>query len=323
MKSKKILMFYVVLCICIGTMAGCKKSTQKTTDKEDNGKLNVVTTIFPYYDFVKHIAGDKVNLSMIVPAGQDMHSFTPDSTDMSHVLKADILIYNGGSYEKWVDSLLKVKSKEAKKIKKVSMMENASEIVDSLNKDGDIKEPETQKEYDEHLWSSPVCAKKIVSIIEKTLCDADKKNEDYYKENAEKYIKQLEDIDYEFREASENAETKHIIFADAFSMRYLASELGLAYSAAYPVCDGYKKPEKQTITYLEQRIKAEKLSVIFKSENDETDTAEKIAKRTGIKTETFNTCHMVTEKQLKAGVSYIDLMRENIELLKKALKLRE
>ena len=115
MKLKKRLLVCTLLLICICSLAGCKKGSQK--DNEKSGKLSVVTTIFPYYDFVKNIAGDKVELSMIVPAGQDLHSFKPDSTDMSNVLKADVLIYNSGTSEKWVDSLLKVKSKEAKKIK--------------------------------------------------------------------------------------------------------------------------------------------------------------------------------------------------------------
>ena len=281
MKLKKKMLVCILLLICICSLAGCKKGSQK--DNEKSGKLSVVTTIFPYYDFVKNIAGDKVELSMIVPAGQDLHSFKPDSTDMSNVLKADVLIYNSGTSEKWVDSLLKVKSKEAKKIKKVPMMDNASDIVSSLNEDGDIKEQTGQREYDEHLWTSPVCAKKIVSIIEEKLCDADKENADYYKKNAKKYIKKLEDVDYELREVSENAGIKHLIFADGFSMRYMASELGLAYSAAYPVCGGYQKPKKQTISYLEERIKEEKIPVIFKSENDKSDVAEKIAKKTGAK----------------------------------------
>lgn len=321
MKLKKKMLVCILLLICICSLAGCKKGSQK--DNEESGKLSVVTTIFPYYDFVKNIAGDKVELSMIVPAGQDLHSFKPDSTDMSNVLKADVLIYNGGTSEKWVDSLLKVKSKEAKKIKKVPMMDNVSDIVSSLNKDGGIKEQTGQSEYDEHLWASPVCAKKIVSIIEEKLCDADKENADYYKENAKKYIKKLEDVDYELREVSENAGIKHLIFADGFSMRYMASELGLAYSAAYPVCGGYQKPKKQTISYLEERIKEEKIPVIFKSENDKSDVAEKIAKKTGAKVEVFNTCHMVSAKQLKNGVSYIELMNENIKLLKKALKFKD
>lgn len=320
MKLKKRLLVCTLLLICICSLAGCKKGSQK--DNEKSGKLSVVTTIFPYYDFVKNIAGDKVELSMIVPAGQDLHSFKPDSTDMSNVLKADVLIYNSGISEKWVDSLLKVKSKEAKKIKKVSMMDNASDIVSSLNEDGNIKEQTGQREYDEHLWTSPVCAKKIVSIIEEKLCDADKEKADYYKKNAKKYIKKLEDVDYELREVSENAGIKHLIFADGFSMRYMASELGLAYSAAYPVCGGYQKPKKQTISYLEERIKEEKIPVIFKSENDKSDVAEKIAKKTGAKVEVFDTCHTVSAKQLKKGVSYIELMNENIKLLKKALKFK-
>lgn len=318
MKFRKICVLCIIFCISICIMTGCKKKEQK--GEEENKKLNVVTTIYPYYDFVKHIAGDKVNLSAIVPAGEDMHSFEPNSTDMSHVLKADILIYNGGESEKWVDSLLKVKEKDARHIKRVSMMSNASVIVNSLYENGEIKKPEKTVEYDEHLWTAPLCAEKIVSIIEKSLSDNDKNNADYYRKNADKYKKELEQLDYEFREVVENGKTKHVIFADRFSLRYLAEELRLSYSAAYPTCGVYQAPKKQTVSYLKERIKEEKLPVIFKNEITKSNVAEKIAKKTGADVEVFNTCHTVSEKQFEDGVSYIDLMKKNVDILKKALK---
>lgn len=318
MKLKKLCVLCIIFCMSICVMTGCKKKEQK--GNEDTKKLNVVTTIYPYYDFVKHIAKDKVNISLIVPPGEDMHSFKPDSTDMSNVLKGDILIYNGGESEKWVDSLLKVKEKDAQSIEKISMMSRASEIVSSLYENGDIEETEKTGEYDEHLWTAPPCAKKIVSIIEKILSDNDKDNADYYKKNADEYIKELEQLDYEFREVAENGKTKHVVFADRFSLIYLAEELGLSYSAAYPTCADYQKPKKETVSYLVERIKAEKLPVIFKNEITKSDIAEKIAKKTGAEVETFNTCHMVTEKEFEDGVSYVELMRKNIDVLKKALK---
>lgn len=319
MKLKKIFVLCIIFCMSICVMTGCnKKGTKK--EVEDTRKLNVVTTIYPYYDFVKQIAKDKVNLSLIVPAGEDMHSFKPDSTDMSHVLKGDILIYNGGESEKWVDNLLKVKEKDAQSIKKISMMSRASEIVGSLNEDGDIKESEKSGEYDEHLWTAPPCAKKIVSFIEKMLSDNDKDNAEYYKKNADEYIKELEQLDYEFREVAENGKTKHVVFADRFSLRYLAEELGLAYSAAYPTCTSYQEPKKQTVSYLKERIKEEKLPVIFKNEITKSDVAEKIAKKTGAEVEVFNTCHMISEKEFEKGVSYVELMKKNIDILEKALK---
>lgn len=320
MKGKKIFILGLAICISICMMTGCKKHKQKE-EEQSFKKLNVVTTIYPYYDFVKNIAGDKVNLSCVVPAGEDMHSFKPDSTVMSELLKADVLIYNGGESEKWIDDLLKVKKDDAKRIKQISMMKNSTEILGALTEQKDNTDDKSidLKNIDEHLWTGPLCAEKIVNIIEKKLSEFDSKNADYYKKNADEYNKQLEQLDYEFREVVENGKTRHVVFGDRFSLKYLFDEIGLVYSATYPVCTEYAEPKKQTVSYLEERIKKEKLPVIFKNEITYSDTAEKIAKKTGADVEIFNTCHTVTAKQFKEGVSYIELMNDNVKKLKKAL----
>lgn len=323
MKLKKLFVLCLVLCISICMMSGCKKKNEKT-EVQTSEKLNVVTTIFPYYDFVKSIAGDKVNLSLITPTGEDMHSFNPDSTTMSEILKADVLIYNGGESEKWIDDLFNVKKDEAKNIKKISMMENASEILSALNEQDDNKDDSATASdsynYDEHLWTAPSCAEKIVNIIKDKLSEYDKENAEYYGSNADEYNKKLEQLDYEFREVVENGNTKHVVFADRFSLKYLFDDIGLVYSATYPVCTKYQAPKKQTVSYLEKRIREEKLPVIFKNEITPSGSAEKIAKKTGAAVEVFNTCHTVTRKQFEEGVSYIELMNSNVDKLKKALK---
>lgn len=324
MKLKKIFVLGLALCISICMMSGCKKKNEKK-EVQTSGKLNVVTTIYPYYDFVKNIAGDKVNLSLITPAGEDMHSFKPDSTTMSEVLKADVLVYNGGESEKWIDDLFNVKKDEAKNIKKISMLENASEILSVLNeqdesKDDSVTASADSGNYDEHLWTAPLCVEKIVNIIKDKLSEYDKKNAEYYGNNADEYNKKLEQLDYEFREVVENGNTKHVVFADRFSLKYLFDEIGLVYSAAYPVCAEYQAPKKQTVLYLEKRIREEKLPVIFKNEITNSGIAEKIAKKTGADVEVFNTCHTVTQKQFEEGVSYIEIMNSNVDKLKKALE---
>lgn len=319
MKLKKFLALGLAVCVSICMMSGCKKNEQKE-ETQTSKKLDVVTTIYPYYDFVKHIAGDKVNLSLIVPAGEDMHSFRPDSAAMSDILKSDVLVYNGGESEKWVDDLLDVKKESAAGIKQISMMQHASEIVNVLNEQDDAKKDDkTSTDYDEHLWTAPLCAEKIVSVIADELSKLDDKNADYYSKNAADYKKELEQLDYDFREVVENGKTKHVVFADRFSLKYLFDEIGLVYSATYPVCSEYEAPKKQTISYLQDRIKNEKLTVVFKNEITDSDVAEKIAKKTGADVEVFNTCHTVTKKQFEDGVSYIELMKANVDRLKKAL----
>lgn len=320
MKFKKFLVLGLAVCVSICMVSGCGKKKKPKQEDKKSEKLSVAATIYPYYDFIKRIAGDKVDLSLIIPAGEDMHSFKPDSAVMSEVLKADVLVCNGGESEKWIDDLLNVKKEDAAKLNEISMMQHASEIVDALKEqDTDENDNKTSEVYDEHLWTAPLCAEKIVSIIADELSKLDSKNADYYSKNAADYKKELEQLDYEFREVVENGKTKHVVFADRFSLKYLFDEIGLVYSASYPVCSEYEDPKKQTVSYLEDRIKKEKLPVIFKNEITHSDTAEKIAKKTGAKVEVFNTCHTVTQKQFKEGVSYIDLMKYNIDKLKEAV----
>ena len=195
-------------------MTACGKNST-ASGKEEDGKLKVVTTIFPYYDFVRQIAGDKVSLSMAVPAGMDTHSFEPTAADMIEIGKADILIYNGGEMEVWVDEVIEAAA--GKNLKAEEMMKYVDivteEIVEGMEEeeehehedDRDDEHEEEEPEYDEHIWTSPVNAQKLVEKIVDILSEADSKNADFYEKNGEAYIEKLEKIDSEMKNVIENA----------------------------------------------------------------------------------------------------------------------
>lgn len=351
-------------------MTGCGNSVkeEKTSDK-----LNVVSTIFPYYDFVRQIAGDKVDLKMIVPAGMDTHSFEPTAADMIDMGKADVLIYNGGEMESWMTKVIEAASNG--KLVSEAMMDNVDTVVEETvegmeeedghdhaesHEDTDeydhaesneapgsddtdkndsekndnfdtndhtsdtngehniIKEKE-EPEYDEHIWTSPVNACRIVKRIAEILGESDKKNAKYYKENADKYISQLEALDKEFKEIVDKSSCHYLVFGDRFPLRYFVDEYGLDYSAAFAGCSSDTEPSADTVAFLIDKVKEEKVPAVLKIELTSPKVADSIAEATGTKVETFYTCHNVTKDEFDKGVTYLDLMERNVSVLKDAL----
>lgn len=333
-KSLNKIMIPAVICMVFAFMTGCGRNADV---EKDDGRLKVVTTIFPYYDFVRQVAGDKVNLSMAVPAGMDTHSFEPTAADMIDIGKADIVIYNGGEMETWVDEVLEAASND--NVVAAEMMDYVDVVMEETvegmqesahNHDSheeDIHEEDIhseedyhgEAEYDEHIWTSPVNAQKLVMKIVDILSEADKDNADYYKKNGESYNKKLSELDKRFREIVNSSDKNYLVFGDRFPLRYFTDEYGLEYSAAFAGCSADIEPSADTLAFLTDKVKDENIKVILKIELTNSKVADTIAETTGAKVMTFYTCHNVTREQFDDGVTYYDLMRENVEVLKKAL----
>lgn len=317
-----------MMAVMVFAMTACGKNST-ASGKEEDGKLKVVTTIFPYYDFVRQIAGDKVSLSMAVPAGMDTHSFEPTAADMIEIGKADILIYNGGEMEVWVDEVIEAAA--GKNLKAEEMMKYVDivteEIVDGMEEeeehehedDRDDEHEEEEPEYDEHIWTSPVNAQKLVEKIVDILSEADSKNADFYEKNGEAYIEKLEKIDSEMKNVIENAKRDYVVFGDRFPLRYFVDRYDLDYSAAFAGCSSDTEPSADTLAFLIDKVKEKNIPVVLKIELTSPKVAETVSAETGAKVMTFYTCHNVTKEQLDEGVTYCDLMEKNIDVLKEAL----
>ena len=299
------------------TFTGCGKNNT-TPGGSNNGKLSIVTTIFPYYDFTRQVAGDKADIKLIVPAGMDTHSFEPVASDMIDIGKADIIIYNGGETEGWASQVLEAASnKNIITEKMIDYVETVTEEdVTGLHKDHNHS---GTGETDEHIWTSPANAITIVSKIADILSEADKDNSDYYHGNASKYIKKLKEIDSKFREIVNSSGKKQLLFADRFPLRYFVDEYGLDYNAAFAGCSSETEPSADIIAYLTDKAIDENIHVILKVELTSPKVADAIAETSGAKVMTFNTCHNVTKEQFDSGITYYDLMKENTEVLKEAL----
>lgn len=331
-------------------------SNQADTTEPADGKLKIVTTIFPYYDFVRQIAGELADVTMLVPTGKDTHSFEPTPADMITIQNADIFVYNGGEMESWVEQVLEsVENDEQIRVRMMDFVvlfeeelvegmeaghehehaegeeheeeehsdEDTEEHEDSEHIEGEEHEHEEHEheevEYDEHIWTSPVNAEKLVVKLSEVIASCDTENEAVYTSNAEAFQEKLRELDQSFEEVVNNATYKTLVFGDKFPLRYFVEEYGLDYSAAFSGCSTETEPSAETIAFLINKVKEDKIPVVYHLELSNGKVAETICESTGAKKLQFNSCHNVTQEQFDSGITYLELMEQNVEALKQGI----
>jgi zinc transport system substrate-binding protein len=284
----------------------------------NDGRINVTTTIFPPYDFVRQIAGDRVNLSILLSPGAESHSFEPSPRDIIAIQNSDIFIYAGGNSDKWVNRILQSMNTDNMKILAMIDAVNAveEEIIEGMEEDN---EEEEGVEYDEHVWTSPRNAALIVQAITGLLCETDPAKTAVYLQNAAAYCEELAQLDAAFSGLIAEAKRSTIVFADRFPFRYFADAYGLSYFAAFPGCSTETEPSAVTVAFLINKIKAEKIPVVFHIELSNERMANTISGETGAKKLLLHSCHNITKHDFDSDLGYIDLMRHNIKNLMEAL----
>lgn len=325
-----------LLFLCLGIplaatpLWGCSNRNGRPSDTGEP-KLKVVTTLFPYYDFTRQVAGDRVELTMVVPAGMDSHSFEPTPADVLAIQEADVLICNGGALEHWLSQV--INAVDSGSITIVTGMDHVNavqeELVEGMEEEehhleegddqagGDIHQEEM--EYDEHIWTSPVNAMTLVEAIRDTLEEEDPENRDFYEERAQAYIGKLKNLDSEFRQVAENKKRDMIVVGDKFPFRYLADEYGLRYRAAFSGCSTDTEPSAKTIAYLIDRMGLEQIPVIYYLELSSHRVSEIIGEETGAKPLLLHSCHNVSRREFDGGVTYLELMEQNVINLRRGL----
>lgn len=322
-KLNKIIITIFAAVVCMAALGACaKKTSTGNTSESKNGKINVIASIYPEYDFLRQIGGDYINLSMLLTPGAESHSFEPTPKDMKEVINSDMFVYVGGDSDSWVESILD--SVDKNKTKVVTLMDCVTtveeEIVDGMTPEEEEEESkEEEPEYDEHVWTSPKNAILICRKLCSTLCKIDKEHEKQYKKNTDEYISQLEKLDGELKAVVDNGKRKEIIVADRFPFRYFADEFGLEYYAAFPGCSTDTEANASTIAFLQDKVKKDNIPVVFHIELSNEKICDAICEQTGAKSELLNAVHNVTKKDFEAGCTYIDLMEHNVEALKEAL----
>lgn len=302
-----------VLCSCSG-----KDDNNKTSS---GGKVNVITTIFPPYDFTRQIGGDKVNVSMLLKPGMESHSFEPSPKDIVNIQNCDLFIYVGGESDEWVKTILESDDKKPGRI--IALMDCVDTVeettVEGMTAEKEEGEESGEKEYDEHVWTSPKNAIAISKKISSALQEIDPENKGVYETNTVNYSKELSKLDGEFREVVDSAKTKLLIFGDRFPFRYFTDEYGLGYFAAFPGCSAETEPSAATISFLIEKTKEKKIPAVFKIEFSNGKVAQTIADASGAKVLMMHSCHNVDGESMEKGATYISLMEGNLKNLKEAL----
>lgn len=298
MIKKLFVLLFIFLCI------GCSKDNSK------NEELSVVTTIYPYYDFTRNIIGDDDNVTLLLSPGSELHSYEPTPKDIVKINNADIFIYTGGESDDWVDGVLD--SIDNKDVKIIRLIDYVDVYNEELN-------DEVFDEVDEHIWTSPINAIKIIEVINKEISLVDKDNKEIYDNNSCKYINSLKDIDKGIREVVNNSERKTLVFGDRFPLIYFTKEYGLDYYAAFKGCSSHSEPSSKTISYLIDKIKKDNIPVVLHLELSSENISNTLSASTDTKVMEFSSIHNISKDDFDNGLTYVDIMKRNIEVLKEAL----
>lgn len=317
--NKKIICLFLTAILVLLCFSSC--SAGEITD--DGDKLKIVTTIFPQYDFARSIGGDRVSLKMLITPGGESHSYEPTPQDIIAVKNCDIFICTGGESDVWSNVILK--SIDTENITVIQMMDCVDiveeEIVDGMKEKIGTGEEEEEHEYDEHVWTSLKNVKKISSEIGNAMILKDGINEEYYRDNLNSFLDELDGLDSEYENAISKAKNKTLIFGDRFPFRYLFKDYGLKYYAAFPGCSTESDVSAKNMMFLIDKVREENLPIVYYIEFSARKIADTISSETGAEPLLFHSCHTISKSDFDSGVTYLSLMKQNLENLKRGLKI--
>lgn len=366
MKKKRGRDFLLAGSLILGmVLTGCGVNGQQTgqnggkeQNTEEKGKISVVTTIFPQYDFVRQVAGDDVNLKMLLKPGEETHSYEPTPQDIIAIQNSDLFIYVGGENDSWVEDILESMPDNGRKtLKLVDCVdtveeehvegmkeerghshdeedhEHADEHTEEEHEetlhdhehtedeymDENEQESHSAHEIDEHVWTDPLNAVKIVEQIKKELCKIDPQHTSDYEKNAEDYEGKLKELNQEFKAVVSQSAHKPLIFGDRFPFRYLAEAYDLDYYAAFSGCASDTEPSAATMAFLINKVKEENVTTVLKMELSNENIAKAIAEATGANVKVLYSCHNLTAEEFENGETYLSLMEKNVQTLKEVL----
>ena len=306
----------------------------------NNDKIEIVTTIFPEYDWTREILGKNpanAEVTMLLDNGIDLHSYQPTAQDLLKISDCDLFIYVGGESDEWVERALeqstnkdmvvinlleslgdKAKEEEVKE----GMQGEEEHDHDHEDHDHDHEEEE-EVEYDEHVWLSLKNASAICETIEKGIEKIDPANASTYKENLASYKAKLNSLDTDYKAAVDASAIKTLVFGDRFPFRYMVDDYGLDYYAAFVGCSAETEASFETIVFLAGKVDELGLHSVLTIEGNDHRIAETVIANTTAKNQkilTMNSLQSTTSRDVTNGTSYLTVMTENLNTLKEALK---
>ena len=322
---KKTISLFLCIAALLSLFSGCAKTEAPAKAER---KLSIVTTIFPEYDWVMQLLGDRAEdaqVTLLLDSGVDLHSFQPSAKDMVTISECDLFVYVGGESDSWVEAALAGASNKDMLV--LNLMEllrervKEEEIIEGMDAHEE-EEHEDEPEYDEHVWLSLRNAKIICQALRDALISLDVDNKDVYTANADAYLEKLEALDKRYQETVASADVKTLLFGDRFPFRYLTDDYGLRYYAAFPGCSAETEASFETIVFLANKLKEENLPHVMVLEGSDGKLAKTIIDTAGmpeVTTLAMNSMQSCTMKDVSEGVTYLSLMEQNLEVLLSAL----
>lgn len=321
--------FIILILIMVGLVMCCK--TDSIIKQDD--KIQIVATLFPQYDFAKHIVGDKANVKLLLSSGVEAHNYEPTAKDMVTIVnEADMFLSNGTELEPWTEKI--VKNLEETDCKMVNTSEGIDLITieefekNHINQEIIEDEPHDHehehehdghshsKIYDPHIWQNPKNAIKMLDNVLKAICEIDPDNAEFYIANANEYRKQLENIDKQFEELVNNSKRKEIAIGGEFAYAYLVEEYGINFVTVYTNCGEGEDPNIAKVKSVIDYINKYKIPVVYYQELSDGTVAKMIAEETEAEPLILYSIHNGDEM----NDSYVSLMTKNLENLKKGLE---
>lgn len=321
MKQKKSMKWALSLVGATALLAGCG-AAGSTTENTESDKLQVVTTFYPMYDFTKQVAQDDAEVSMLLEAGMEVHSFEPSSQMIAEIQDADVFIYNSPEMETWVpDVLASIDTSDMVVI-------CASDAITLLEYEGEAHAHDHESEekganaghshtVDPHVWLDPVLAQTEVSTIAEGLAEADPDNAEDYLENAGIYNGKLNELDEAYRAAFEGTENRTFVTQHA-AFAYLTARYDLNQISVTGL-NAEVEPSAAALATLSDYVKANNISHIYFENNASSQTAETLAEEVGVELAVLSPLEGITEEDQKKGSDYISVMLDNLEALKKSI----
>jgi len=288
---------------------------------EDSDKLSLVTTNFAMYDFARAAAGDTCDVTMLLSPGTESHDFEASLTDIAKISEADIFVCVGS--EDWVDDAFEAMGSLGDGIAVIDAMEVVSHHGTDLVS-GEIctvdheHDHEHSTDMDEHVWMSVGNAKAVMEEIAEAIISLDNTLADTVHANLDSYFARLDKTDAELYSLAEKS-AKKLIIADRFPFAYMTARYGFEYEAAFDGCSSDTEPTLAMIGALTDAVKTEGINAVFVIEFSDRKTAESIRAETGCDILVLQSGQNVTRAELEAGITFADLMEQNLEALKAAL----
>ncbi len=294
MKRTISLILILLLLLC-----GCTKN-----QREENNRIKVVTTIYPLYDFVRAVGGDRVDITLLISAGTEVHSYEPTPSDMKALYNADLFFYIGGESDTWAERIL-----SDTQVKSYPLMDS----VNLLFEDG-------EDEYDEHIWTSSNNAVLMIEKIASVLSETDSLNSEEYENNCNKYCENIKSVSKEIMKTVKNSKNKFILVADRFPFKYMASQYGIEYESAFGGCASSTDISLKVMKRLVDTVKSKGVKYVFCTELSNKNIAKSLSEQTGVKILELHSAHNVTADDFNGGITYIDIMKRNLSVLEKGLE---